>query len=253
MSEKVKLNDSVKTDDDNAKDIKQIVEKKFYKAKTDGYNKQITIDGKKYNADTYSSPLQNNSMLPTIFSGLEVPSQTKGPFSHIDRERWMIVIEALLSRNVKSGRAISKLTGLSVNTSCDWVNAIKEMWQNDLTPQKVNIRRETLYAENERIATFCWNLIQIDPLEKSVPSLLKIIGDTNQRRSRLVGAEQITLNVGQTIEQNIDTEYIQTQAAAKLGISIGSLKNIGDTLALEMIPNTNDESEEKEDKENEET
>jgi hypothetical protein len=249
MSEKVKLNNSAETDDTNAKDVKQIVEKKFYKAKTDGYNTQITIKGKKYNADTYASPLQNNSMLPPIFSGLEVPSQTKGPFSHIDRERWMIVIEALLSRNVKSGRAISKLTGLSVNTSCDWVNAIKEMWSNDLTPQKVNVRREKLYSENERIADFCWNLIQLDPLEKSVPSLLKIIGDTNQRRSRLVGAEQITLNVGQTIEQDIDTDYIQTQAAAKLGISISSLKNIGDTLALEMIPSTNDEKEENKDEE----
>jgi len=82
-----------------------------------------------------------------------------------------------------------------------------------------------------------------------VPSLLKIIGDTNQRRSRLVGAEQITLNVGQTIEQDIDTDYIQTQAAAKLGISISSLKNIGDTLALEMIPSTNDEKEENKDEE----
>lgn len=249
MSEKVKLNENPETDDKNAKDAISIVKKKFYKAKTEGYNAQITINGKKYNADSYASPLQNNSVLPPIFSGLEVPTQTKGPFSHIDRERWMIVIEALLSRNVKSGRAISKLTGLSVNTSCDWVNSIKEMWSNDLTPQKVNVRRETLYAENERIATFCWNLIQIDPLEKSVPSLLKIIGDTNQRRSRLVGAEQITLNVGQTIEQDIDTEYIQTQAAAKLGISIGSLKNIGDTLAIEMIPNTDTETNEEDNNE----
>lgn len=249
MSEKVKLNSAVDTDDKNVKDVKAIVEKKFYKAKTEGYNTQITIDGKKHNADTYTSPLQNNSLLQPIFSGLEVPSQTKGPFSYIDRERWMIVIESLLSRNVKSGRAIAKLTGLSINTSCDWVNAIKEMWQNDLTAGKVNVRREKLYAENERIADFCWNLIQIDPLEKSVPSLLKIIGDTNQRRSRLVGAEQITLNVGQTIEQNIDTDYIQTQAAAKLGISIGSLKTLGDTLALEMIPNADEDVEEDENEE----
>lgn len=252
MSGKVKLNNTAETDDKNVKDIKTIVKKKFYKAQTEGYNSQITINGKKQNADTYCSPLQNNSMLPPIFSGLEVPSQTKGPFSHIDRERWMIVIESLLSRNVKSGRAISKLTGLSVNTSCDWVNSIKEMWQNDLTSAKVNVRREKLYSENERIADFCWNLIQLDPLEKSVPSLLKIIGDTNQRRSRLVGAEQITLNVGQTIEQDIDTEYIQTQAAAKLGISVGALKSLGDTLALEMIPNTNEEITEEDEDKNEE-
>ena len=92
----------------------------------------------------------------------------------------------------------------------------------------------------------------MDPLAKETPQFLKIIGDTNTRRSRLVGAEQITLAVGQKIDASIDTDVIQTQAAAKLGVSVSSLKNLGDNLATAMLPNYS-ESEDNEEKKDEDT
>ena len=251
----VKLNEDVKTDDKPISDVKALANKaRKEDTKSPGYDRYITINGKKYNKDEYASPLQNNTMLPPIMSGLEVPTQTKGPFSHIDRERWYAVVEGLLSRNVKSARQIAKTTGLSLSTAAELVKDIKAMWQSDLTPQKVNVRREKLYAENERIADFCWQLVQLDPLAKEVPQYLKIIGDTNTRRSRLVGAEQITLAVGQKIDASIDTDVIQTQAAAKLGVSVSSLKNLGDSLAVAMLPNyseSDSESEEDNDQQEE--
>jgi hypothetical protein len=250
----IKLSEEVKTDDKPISEVKDLAKKaRKDKIKTPDYERFITIDGKKYNKDEYASPLQNNSTLPPIMSGLEVPSQTKGPFSHIDKERWYAVVEGLLSRNVKSARQISKITGLAHQTANGIVNDIKEMWQSDLTPQKVNVRREKLYAENERIADFCWQLVQLDPLAKEVPQFLKIIGDTNTRRSRLVGAEQITLAVGQKIDTTFDTQVIQTQAAAKLGVSVTSLKSLGDNLATAMLPNYSEESEEENDKEEQDT
>ena len=249
----IKLTDDVKTDNKPITEVEELAKSKRKKdADTQGYERHITVNGKKYNKDEYASPLQSNSVLPPVMSGLEVPSQTKGPFSHIDRERWYAVVEGLLSRNVKSARQISKITGLSLSTAAELVKDIKEMWQSDLTPQKVNVRREKLYAENERIADFCWQLVQLDPLAKEVPQYLKIIGDTNTRRSRLVGAEQITLAVGQKIDASIDTDVIQTQAAAKLGVSVSSLKNLGDSLAVAMIPHYSSE-EEREDEENDTT
>ena len=195
--------------------------------------------------EDYVSPLQHADKVHSFIRDCEVPSQTKGPFSRGDKERWKNVVETLLVRGVKSSRKIGDICGLTHVTANKFIQEIKEEWQSDLTPNKVNIRREQLYGENERIADFCWQLIQIDPLAKEVPQYLKIIGDTNTRRSRLVGAEQITLAVGQIETTNIDTKQIQVQAAAKLGVSVHSLKELGDTLATKMLPSlSEDKSEE---------
>lgn len=194
-------------------------------------------------AEDYVSPLQPVGSLHTLIRDLEVPSQVKGPWSRGDQERWKVVVENLLVRGVKSSRKIANITGLSHVSANKFINEIKEEWTTDLTVGKVNVRREQLYGENERIAEFCWNLIQMDPLAKEVPQYLKIIGETNTRRSRLVGAEQITLAVGQIESRDIDTNIIQSQAAAKLGVPIRALKELGDTIAVHMIPSLEDDKE----------
>jgi hypothetical protein len=236
MEAKIKLNQKLKTDDEL---IKKASEKS-------GVEVEV-IQGEDLDK---ASPLMHPDKLPAIMRDLEVPSKNKGPFSPIDKERWQNVIEALVGRGVKSSRQAANITGLSHTTCNDFINKVKESWTSDLTPQRVNLRREVLYAENERIADFCWALIQGDPGGMHVPQYLKIIGDTNTRRSRLVGAEQITLAVGKIESRDIDTNMIQTQAAAKLGVSVNALKDLGDVLATKMIPHLDDEEEE-EDKENE--
>lgn len=196
----------------------------------------------------YESPTEPQATLSPILHGLEVPKQKKGPWSKPDREKWLVVVENLMIRHVKSSNQIAKVTGLSSVAAAKFVSEIKETWQNDLTPGKVNVRREQLYGENERIAEFCWAMIQGDPNSIQVPQFLKIIGDTNTRRSRLIGADQITLAVGHIETKDIDTNAIQAQAAAKLGVSINSLREMGDLLATKMIPSidSNDEEDEEE-------
>lgn len=201
-------------------------------------------DKEEHNAN--ASPLQHPDKLPVILKDLEVPDKVRGPWNRVDKERWLIVTEHLLRCGVKSSREMEKITGIS-HTSCNsFIKDVKERWQSDLTTEKVNVRREELYGENERIADLCWQIIQMDPLDQKVPSFLKIIGDTNTRRSRLVGAEQITLAVGQIESTNIDTKIIQTQAAAKLGVSVSSLRELGDMMATKMLPALDEESEDEE-------
>jgi len=231
MQEKIKINETLETD-------KKLIEQVSKVAKVD---KTEII-----RPEDYVSPLQHPDKVHNFIRDCEVPSQTKGPFSKGDKERWKNVVETLLVRGVKSSRKIGDICGLTHVTANKFINEIREEWQTDLTPGKVNVRREQLYGENERIADFCWQLIQMDPLAKEVPQYLKIIGDTNQRRSRLVGAEQITLAVGQIETQNIDTKQIQVQAAAKLGVSVNALKELGDTLATKMLPSLESVEEENE-------
>ena len=221
MSEQVKVKDTINTDKKTVEDAEKL----------SGKSKQEIIKG-----EDYVSPLQHPDKLNPLIRDLEVPSQVRGHLSRGDKERWKAVVEQLLVRGIKSSRKIAAITGITHVAANNYIKDIKDEWQSDLTPGKVNVRREQLYGENERIADFCWNMIGIDPLAKEVPQYLKIIGETNTRRSRLVGAEQITLAVGQIETNHIDTNIIQTQAAAKLGVPVMALKELGETIAAKMIP-----------------
>lgn len=232
MSEQVKVKDTINTD-------KKTIEET---AKLSGKSEQEIIK----DAD-FVSPLQHPDKLHTLIRDLEVPSQVRGHLSRGDKERWKSVVEQLLVRGIKSSRKVAAITGLTHVAANNYIKEIKDYWQSDLTPGKVNVRREQLYGENERIAEFCWSMIQIDPLAKEVPSYLKIIGETNTRRSRLVGAEQITLAVGAIETNHIDTNIIQTQAAAKLGVPVIALKELGETIAAKMILPFEEEESSKED------
>lgn len=185
--------------------------------------------------NAYESPAVTYHKLPPIMKDLDVPSQSTGPFSEIDKQRWNLVVENLLVRGVKSGREIARLTGLSAPTACKFVKDVKDSLSKDITVARINTTRELLYSENQTIADFCWNIIRSDPLDNKVPQLLKIIGDTNSRRARLMGLESVGINVSKTDEiQNYSPEETQKQVALKLGISPDKLKHLADNLAGNM-------------------
>lgn len=228
---KIKVQESIKTD------------KKLFNAAqkhTDESLMEIVDE------ETFESTPQSNMDLPLIMQGLDVPSQTKGPFSKIDRQRWQLVVENMLVKGIKSGREISRLTGLSAMTANTLVKEVKEAMSSDVTPTRINQTRELLYTENETISQFCWQLVNADPTANNVPQLLKIIGDTNTRRSRLMGVENINLNVGDNTRLNhFDIDNAQRQAAAKLNVSVDALKELGDAIATKMLsaPTTTEQGE----------
>ena len=185
--------------------------------------------------DTYMSQSQGyyNKAFDLTY-GLDLPSQIKGPFSPIDNERWIIAIENILARGAKSAQHVSKLTGLTINAAVNFIKDIKERWSSNLTIPEVNIRREKLYNENERVSEFCWNKINEDPDGKNTISYLKLIGESNTRKARLIGAEIVSLNVEQARIERMTQEEIQIQASKQLGVDVQSLKQLGDLLATEM-------------------
>lgn len=172
--------------------------------------------------------------LYAILNDLDVPKQTQGPFDHVTKERWLLVVEHLLLRGVKSGREISRLTNLSVPTACKFMDDVKNSLSKDLTVSKINTTREILFAENEVIADFCWDLIKQDPTDNKVPSLLKIIGDTNTRRSRLYGLENIQLNVSKTETTTYDAQTQQKLIADRLGVSPQAMTEMAKILASKI-------------------
>lgn len=190
--------------------------------------------------DLYESDRQSHQNFSAV-SDLDLPVQTKGPFSPIDRSRWLRVVENCLIRGIKSAQKIAKLTGLSVPTTSTLVKEVKARWSSDLTIPEVNVRREKLYSENEAIAQFCWHKIQQDPDGKNTISFLKLIGESTTRRARLVGAEVVSLNVEKANSMRLTQDEMQEHAAKLLEVKPSDLKQLGDALALELSGGDNDE------------
>ena len=235
MSDKIKLNNDFETDKSLLERAKLIKEKHYNDAEGDIVE---IID-----EASFESPPANPVHLPAIIMDLDVPSQIKGPFSDIDKQRWQLVVEQLLIRGVKSGREVARITGLSAPTACGFVKDVKEALSSDVTPARINQTRELLYSENQNIADFCWKLIRSDPTDNKVPQLLKIIGDTNQRRSRLMGLENVQISINKNDgNPEYNVEAAQRQAAEKLGVNIGALKQMGDFLATKInaLPDPDD-------------
>jgi len=150
--------------------------------------------------DTYASPSQGyyNKAFDLTY-GLDLPSQVKGPWSPIDHERWVVAVENLLARGAQSGQHICRLTGLNIHAAVNFIKEIKERWATNLTI-----------------------------------SFLKIIGESNTRKARLIRAEIVSLNVEQARIERLTQEEIQQQASKQLGVDVQSLKQLGDLLATEM-------------------
>lgn len=183
--------------------------------------------------ELYMSPKQVRH--EPILSGLDVPSQTVGPFSPLDRERWKTVISNLIVRGIGSGRKIAALLNLSIPTAAQFVKEVKESWQNDLTPTRINETREILLIENEKISEYCWTMIESDPDDKkSNQGFLKIIGEANNRRAKLIGVDNININVNSEIKHIDDPNIIQVEVANKLGIQPSDLKDLGNMFSKKM-------------------
>lgn len=183
--------------------------------------------------DLFQSPKQIRS--EPILSGLDIPSQTAGPFSPLDRERWKVVVTNLLVRGIGSGRKIASLLHLSVPTAAQFVKEVKESWQDDLTPQRINETREILLIENQKISEYCWTMIEADPLDKKAnQGFLKIIGEANNRQAKLVGVDNININVNSEIKHIDDPNIIQVEVANKLGIKPTDLKDLGNLFSQRM-------------------
>lgn len=180
-----------------------------------------------------------------ILNGIDIPSKKKNP-SRIDKERWVIAIERLMSRGILSIAQLSQVTGLSAKQTEVLVESVKTAWSKTLTTGQVNIRREKLYYEADRVTQEAWNMYN-DP-EASLPSkavAMKLILDANKRKAALIGAERIEVQVdSNTSQDNRVPAEIERDLEKRMGVSEGFLQALGKTISQKMVEERNQEEEE---------
>lgn len=169
-----------------------------------------------------------------IMRGIDVPTQTKGQLSALDQERWVVAIEILLQRGVKSIAEIAQVTGLTVARADKFTKEVRERWSKSLTAGQVNARREAIYLEAERVKEACWETLQsLEGNELAKLAYLKMIIECGKRQSALIGAERINVSVETTASHKSAAE-MERELAKQLKIPVEDLANIGDTISKQL-------------------
>ena len=181
-----------------------------------------------------------------ILRGIDIPSQKSGNLSRIDKERWVVCIERLMSRGILSIGQLADITGLHTRQVYVIVENVKASWSKTLTTGQVNVRREKLYYEADRVAEEAWAMYN-DP-EASLASkavAMKLILDANKRKGALIGAERLEVQVDtNTEEDNRVPAEIERDLEKRMGVSEGFLNALGKTISQKISEERAQEEEE---------
>lgn len=170
-----------------------------------------------------------------LTKGIDFPVNRRPPFSKLEEERWIVSVELLMQRGVKTMRHISELTGLSYSYTVALVNGVKDRWSKTLTIGQVNIRREAIYMEADRVKDECWKLYAEENNKNFKIAYLRMIIDAGKRQSAMIGADRINLSVETSSgPEHKSRDDLARDAAEKLNIPEDSFSLIGDNVAKQI-------------------
>ena len=179
--------------------------------------------------------------------GVDIPVETNGPFSPVDRERWLLACEIIMSRGVEHTGKISGMTGLSMNQVIAFKDEIMKRWQTTVPASTINARRERLYLEADRVKQELWRMFEQNQgvgETKEQVLLLKMVLDAGQRQAQLCGLNRVDReeDYSQQVIQK-DKKRLIEEAEQKLKLPTGGLANIGKELAKSISQMKDEETE----------
>lgn len=199
--------------------------------------------------DLEVSPSRNLANICPELQGVDVPTNIHQPFSPMDRMRWLNVVETLMGRGIEHSGRIAGITGLTPMQVAYFKKEILASWQKTTAPSTVNLRREKLYLEAERIKEACWKAFQrneenIQGDYKEQTLYLKMILEAGSRQAQLCGLNRVDAiehNANITVKK--DEKTMIEEAENKLSLPVGSLDLIGKALAKQISEMKDSENE----------
>ncbi len=180
--------------------------------------------------------------------GVDIPIATVGPFSPVDRERWLLACEIIISRGVEQSGKIAGMTGLNMNQVIAFKEEILKRWQTTVPASTINARRERLYLEADRVKAELWRMFERNDAQggetKEQVLLLKMVLDAGQRQAQLCGLNRVDRDI--TESENViqkDKKRLIQEAEQKLKLPTGGLANIGKELAKSISKMKEEEGE----------
>ncbi len=146
-------------------------------------------------------------------------------------EQWMDVIETLWGRGVHVPNRMGKLLGISPSTAKRLMGMVKTRWKRGLSTERINWRREALYAEAEEIARMAWQEALEAATSKERLDALKVVLTYNQRRASLCGLDKLEVKLEAKVEKRLTANLVAV-VEERHNLPSGALAVIGKQLAM---------------------
>lgn len=179
-------------------------------------------------------PIQNHPVLV----GLYIPRDTQMTKALI-KNAWFEAIQMIMSKGVYDATEISSATGLRPSAVKELQERVYEDWGKSMTPELVNIRREKLFSEIERIKSSAWDYYtegkQNGADVREQGALLKLILESTSHQAKMCGVSNLNLNLTHQVETKFKTnEDFEREASDLLRVDSSVLKSLGSALAQSM-------------------
>lgn len=164
---------------------------------------------------------------------LDVPKvRRKSDCTPLDLMRWLDAVETVMGRGAKSAKEISRLFEIPVTFARDLVQDVKARWAVNVNPSLVNVRREQLYLECERVKDYAWQAIENNSSPATQLKFLQLVLQAGQRQSSLIGAEKVALSIETSVvAAHKSEEDFQQEFVGAADFSVDELKQLGDLIA----------------------
>jgi len=178
-----------------------------------------------------------------LLNDLDIPTHRElKSMTNVDKERWLVVIETLLQRGVKSKNKMTRLLNLPTYTVNKFVQEVMGNWQQSLSVGTINCRREQIYLEAERVKEYAWRALTMVDNDSAKLKYLQLILHAGQRQSSLIGAEKQQVEAAVTVQaQHKSTADFENEFIDIKGISGEQLKDLGDVISRQLSLNKTEE------------
>tara|TARA_E500000305_G_C4016707_1_gene236099 strand:- start:71 stop:772 length:702 start_codon:yes stop_codon:yes gene_type:complete len=173
-------------------------------------------------------------MLNPLTRNLDIPLNKRPPYSYTDKQRLWVAVETMLQRGANTTTQIAKGLGIPRAQAKIFIEEVKDAWSRSLTEGQVNVRREAIYLEAERVKERCWTMLEEAVTDSFRIAYLRMILEAGARQSKLIGAEKINVAVESKEVSHKSEDAIAEEAASKLQIPIETLTSIGEMLSREI-------------------
>ncbi len=177
--------------------------------------------------------MPNEPMLhDPVMAGIVLPERlTRGrPPAELEAQ-WVDVVEVLWGRGVHSAYRLAKLVGTSPAAAKRLQSLVQKRWQQGLTTERVNWRREALYSEAEEVARMAWQeALEADTTKERLDAM-KLVLSANQRRASLCGLDKLEVNVEAKVENKLTANLVAV-VEERHNLPAGALASIGQNLAI---------------------
>ena len=166
-------------------------------------------------------------MSNALMVGLELPPALgRGKPRPEEVEPWLALVEELMGRGVRTPSQLRKILGVGYRTAERWMKEIQRRWTTGLSDDRINWRRESLYAEADAVARAAWMESRVAETPSEKASLFKVILMANQRKASLTGLDGFEIKVKKEVVTHTMVDLV-SRVESEHGLAPGALEAIG--------------------------